>query len=278
MAAPKRKKTGLQWLRNLLCGAFIGAGSILPGVSGGVLAVVFGIYRPFMEILTSPARAIPRYWKIFLPLGIGAAIGFLAFAKGIAAAISFSQTVTVWLFVGLISGTVPSLFREAGREGRSVGSWVSLLVCGLAVWGGLYYVDHVAEITVTPGFLSFALCGLFLGAGVVIPGMSASPLLMALGLYQPLLEGMASLRPLVLLPCLLGIGTAVLLLAKLVTWLYRRYYSMVFHGIIGSVLAATIAIIPTEYGRGEGWMSVLCCIGGFALAFFMSRLDQKLKE
>ena len=50
----------MHWLRNLLCGLLIGAGAILPGVSGGVLAVVFDIYRPFMEVLTHPRSAIPR--------------------------------------------------------------------------------------------------------------------------------------------------------------------------------------------------------------------------
>lgn len=108
----------IRWLRDLLCGVLIGAGAILPGVSGGVLAVVFDIYRPFMEVLTHPRTAIPKYWKWFPPLAIGWAIGFLGFAKGIAVAMEQSMTVTTWLFVGLIVGTLPSLFREAGKEGR----------------------------------------------------------------------------------------------------------------------------------------------------------------
>ena len=57
-------------LRYLLCGALIGAGAILPGVSGGVLAVVFGIYRPFMEVLTHPRRALPKYWRMLIPLSL----------------------------------------------------------------------------------------------------------------------------------------------------------------------------------------------------------------
>ena len=91
-------------LRYLLCGALIGAGAILPGVSGGVLAVVFGIYRPFMEVLTHPRRALPKYWRMLIPLSIGWAAGFLGFAKGIAAALSLSDAVTTWLFIGLIGG------------------------------------------------------------------------------------------------------------------------------------------------------------------------------
>ncbi len=67
----ERKRRRAHWLRDFLCGALIGAGAILPGVSGGVLAVVFGIYRPFMEVLTRPRKAVPKYWKMLIPLGLG---------------------------------------------------------------------------------------------------------------------------------------------------------------------------------------------------------------
>ena len=77
-------------------------------------------------------------------------IGFLGFAKGIAAAIDVSSTVTTWLFIGLIVGTVPALFREAGREGRGAGAWVSLAVCALAIFGSLFYVGRVIHVTVDP--------------------------------------------------------------------------------------------------------------------------------
>ncbi len=70
-------------LRDFLCGVLIGAGAILPGVSGGVLAVVFGIYRPLMEMLTRPRTAVPKYWRFLPALGLGWAVGFLGVAKGL---------------------------------------------------------------------------------------------------------------------------------------------------------------------------------------------------
>ena len=86
MTDPYKQADRARWLRDLLCGALIGAGAILPGVSGGVLAVVFDVYRPMMETLAHPGRGIRKYWHIFLPLGIGWAVGFLGLAKGISAA------------------------------------------------------------------------------------------------------------------------------------------------------------------------------------------------
>lgn len=270
---------GIRWLRDLLCGILIGAGAILPGVSGGVLAVVFDIYRPFMEVLTHPREAIPKYWRWFLPIGLGCAIGFLGFAKGIAAAIDVSSTVTTWLFIGLIVGTVPSLFRETGKEGRSIGSWVSMAVCAGAIFFSLFYVGKVICVTVEPNFWWYNFCGALWGMSLVIPGLTSSSVMMALGLYQPMLEGLARLDFLVLSACLPGMVLTILLLARLVSWFFRKHYSIAFHGIFGIVLASTLVIIPTSYvGAWEIVLSAVCCIGGFLLAYFMARLDRRIQE
>ena len=268
----------MRWLRDLLCGFLIGAGAILPGVSGGVLAVVFDIYRPFMEVLTHPRTAVPKYWKWFPPIALGWCAGFLGFAKGIAAAMNLSDAVTVWLFIGLIVGTVPSLFREAGKEGRCAASWLSMLACAAAVFAGLFYVSRVVHLEVTPNFWWYNFCGVLWGAGIVIPGMTSSSVMMALGLYQPMLEGLAHLDLLVLSVCLPGLVLSVALLARLVSWFFHRYYSVAFHGILGFVIASTLVIIPTEYtGAGEMALSALCCVGGFLLAFFLARLDKRIQ-
>lgn len=278
MAAHRDQNFIIRWLRDLLCGALIGAGAILPGVSGGVLAVVFDIYRPFMEVLTRPRTAIPKYWKWFPPIALGWCVGFLGFAKGIAAAISFSNTVTTWLFLGLIAGTVPSLFREAGKEGRTAASWGSLLLCAGAVFAGLFYVSRVAEVSVEPNFWWYNFCGALWGMSIVIPGMTSSSVMMALGLYQPMLEGLARLDLLVLSASLPGMVLTIALLARLVSWFFRTHYAVAFHGILGFVLASTLVIIPTEYAPGEPLLSVLCCVGGFLLAFLLARLDKKIQK
>ena len=279
MRRKRDRNFGIRWLRDLLCGVLIGAGAILPGVSGGVLAVVFDIYRPFMEVLTHPREAIPKYWRWFLPIGLGCAIGFLGFAKGIAAAIDVSSTVTTWLFIGLIVGTVPSLFRETGKEGRSIGSWVSMAVCAGAIFFSLFYVGKVICVTVEPNFWWYNFCGALWGMSLVIPGLTSSSVMMALGLYQPMLEGLARLDFLVLSACLPGMVLTILLLARLVSWFFRKHYSIAFHGIFGIVLASTLVIIPTSYvGAWEMVLSAVCCIGGFLLAYFMARLDRRIQE
>lgn len=205
--------------------------------------------------------------------------GFLGFAKGIAAAINISDTVTTWLFIGLIVGTVPSLFREAGKEGRSACSWVSLLVCASLMFAGLFYVSRIVCVSVEPSFWWYNFCGVLWGMGIVIPGMTSSSVMMALDLYQPMLEGLADLDLLVLSASLPGMLLTIFLLARLVTWFFRRFYAVAFHGILGIVLASTLVIIPTAYsGVGEAVCSALCCVGGFLLAFFLARLDRRIQE
>ena len=257
----ERQRRRAHWFRDFLC---------------GVLAVVFDIYRPFMEVLTHPRRAVPRYWRMLIPLGLGWAAGFMGIAKGITAAMTCSDAVTYWLFIGLIGGTAPSLFREAGKEGRSAASWGSFLLCAAAVFAGLFYASRVVHVQVEPNFWWYNFCGALWGMGVVIPGMTSSSVMMALGLYQPMLEGLARLDFLVLAAALPGMFLTIALLARLVTWFFRRHYAVAFHGILGFVFASTLVIIPAEYtGPGEMALSALCAAAGFGLAYFLARMEQR---
>ena len=263
-------------LRWLVCGALIGAGGILPGVSGGVLAVIFGIYRPFMEIITSPRRGLVQYRKGLVPLAIGWSVGFLTFARGIALAFSSAETVTTWFFIGLICGTFPSLLREAGKEGHPIYGWISMLVCAAVSLVPLYYIHHISGIQIEPHFGWYNLCGVLLGIGIIVPGLSTSPLLMALGLYHPMLTGLSNLDLSVLLSCAPGLLLTMLLLARFVNWLFRRHYALAFHGITGIVAASAVSIIPLYYtGSKEMILSVAAAVSGGFLALLFSRLENK---
>jgi putative membrane protein len=269
----------LRWLHSFLCGAAIGAGAILPGVSGGVLAVVFGIYRPFMETLTHPKRALPKYWKWIFPLVLGWLAGFLGFAKGVSAMLCFSNTVTVWLFIGLIAGSFPSLLREADKAGRPVSARISGALSFAVMFCGLLYVSRIAAVSVEPNFWWYNFCGVLWGMGIVIPGMTSSSIMMALNLYYPLMEGLAKPDLPVLLSTLPGLLLSIAALARFVSWLFRRYYPQAYHGILGIVAASTLAIVPLEYrGAGEAALSAFFCAAGFSVAFLLGRLDRQSKK
>nr|HXK78422.1 DUF368 domain-containing protein [Oscillospiraceae bacterium] len=125
----KKKRSPLSlWMIRLLQGILIGGGAILPGVSGGVLCVTFGLYRPMMALLSHPERNFLRYYKMFIPVVIGWGIGFLSFAQIIAVVFRASSLLAVCLFIGLIAGTFPQLYRDSNRQGRSTTSWIGFAV------------------------------------------------------------------------------------------------------------------------------------------------------
>ena len=113
----------------LLQGALIGLGAVLPGISGGVLCVIFGIYKPIMELLSNPIRNFKTHVPKLIPVFIGGIIGFLGVANILAYFLNKYPDPSVCLFIGLIGGMLPSLFREAGEQGRTKGSWISIVVC-----------------------------------------------------------------------------------------------------------------------------------------------------
>lgn len=272
-----RNTSWIRILRNVLCGLLIGGGAILPGVSGGVLAVVFGIYQPCMEILISPVKSLPKYWKMLIPLGIGAAAGFVLFAKGLSVLFAWSDAVAVWLFIGLILGTIPQLFREAGKTGRRKGSRILFMACFLLMLVGLLCVSRGVALQVTPGVGWYFLSGVLFGLGMIVPGMTSSAVLMALGLYEPILNALTALDFSVLIPIVPGVVLSVLLLARLVNWLIGHYHAQSLHGILGIVVASTLAIVPLSYqNTAEIVLSALCAIGGYCIARLMDLLDHRI--
>lgn len=267
------------WIFGLLCGILIGGGAILPGISGGVLCVVFGLYQPLMEILSHPKRGLPKYWILFLPVAVGWPVGFFVLAKVLTLLFGASEAVSNWLFIGLIVGTFPALYREAGREGRTRPARAVMVLSFLLMFGGLFYVSRVVGFQVRPGWGWYLFCGVLFGMSVVIPGMTSASILMALGLYQPLMESTAAFDASVLLGILPGMLGTVLLLARLVNYCFRTHYALAYHAVLGVVLASTLVLVPTEYsGIGEVLLSVLCCAAGFAVAFYMERIGMVEKK
>ena len=150
--AENKKRSGVgEIIMRLIHGSIIGLGAVLPGISGGVLCVVFGVYKPIMELLSHPFTAIKKYAKLLIPIVIGIGIGFLAISKLLGFLLNKYPDPSVCLFVGLIAGILPSLFREAGEKGRSKGSFISLGICFVVVLALLLGLNAI-HVTIVPNF------------------------------------------------------------------------------------------------------------------------------
>ncbi len=263
-------------LLRVVQGVIIGAGAILPGISGGVLAVVFGIYRPMMEVLTHPKSALARYLPMLLPVGLGWLVGFLGGGGVILALFHQSETVATCLFIGLILGTLPDLWREAGAQGRGRGSYLSLLVSFALLFAVLLGVQLGSFSDMPANFGGFLFCGALWGMSFIIPGMTSSSILMAVGLLTPMVDGITHLDPAVLIPWGLGMAGVVALFARIVSRLFDRHYSLAYHAVLGIVLASTLIIVPLHYASGAelAW-SIGCAVLGAALAYLGGRIQPK---
>ena len=272
------KATPLQFLFRIIQGALIGLGAVLPGISGGVLGVIFGIYKPIMELLSNPFKNFKTHVPKLIPVFIGGVIGFLGVANILAFFLNKYPDPSVCLFIGLISGMLPSLFREAGEQGRTKGSWISLVVCMVFIFALLIGLK-MTSIEVAPNFLWYLFCGFCLALSVIAPGMSFSTLLMPLGLYTPFVDGIGHFDMSVLIPGGVGALVTVILFAKAINALFYNYYSIAFHGILGIVIAATVMIIPMEsfLSAGSAIVNIICIVVGVICALALDKFNSRVK-
>lgn len=267
----------LEWILLVIKGMVVGAGAILPGISGGVLCVVFGIYQPMMALLAHPIKSFKIYYKLFIPFLFGWVLGFLALAKLVEMLFAASSTIAISLFVGLIAGTLPSLFKEAGKNGSSKGSWIGFSIGLFVMFTVLTMLSKGTATDISPNIWWFAFCGIVWGFSLIIPGLSSSSILIFMGLYQPMTSGIASLDMLVILPLITGLAITVFLFARLVNFLFEKHHSIMHHTIIGIVIASTLLIIPVEYTSNVNLaISIACFFAGFIVSILMDKLENKI--
>lgn len=258
-------------------GALIGLGAVLPGISGGVLSVVFGFYKIIMEFLADPFHNMRTHIPKLIPLVIGGTIGFLGVANLLSMLLEKYPDPSVCVFVGLITGMLPSLFREAGKEGRSKASFFSMIIAMTAVYVLLVSL-RLLSVQIEPDAEWYIFCGFCLALSVIAPGMSFSTLLMPLGLYEPFVAGIGHLDMSVCIPGGIGALATMILLSRTVNSLFDQYYSAAFHAIIGIVIAATIVIVP--YGSfltsmTDAAVNGICILAGIEAALMLDHFNHK---
>ena len=267
----------LRFLLKVLQGALIGLGALLPGISGGVLSVVFGVYRPIMELLADPVHKWRTHLPGLFPYMIGSAAGFLGVANLLAYVLEAYPEQSVCVFAGLIGGMLPSLWREAGEQGRNRGNVVVSGVTFTAMLLLLYALQN-ARTAVEPGTWGYLFCGFAFALSVIAPGMSFSTLLMPLGLYTPFVDGIGHIRPEVLLPGMIGCGVTFVCLAKLVNRLFERHYAGMFHGIFGIISAATVMTVPwgSFTAPEAASRNLFCMAAGIVAALLLELMNEKM--
>jgi len=242
----------LSWLARVIKGIVIALGFILPGISGGVLAAILGIYERMIGFLAHPFKDFKENVLYFIPVAIGMLLGIGLFSYPIEYLLENYQVFVLWSFAGAIIGTVPSLLKKSTRESDRdkidlAWFWTTFIISGL----GLYALNFVVG-TLSASFLNFVLAGALLALGVLVPGLSPSNLLLILGLYAPMLTGFKTFDLLgTFFPIGIGAGATLIIFSKLMDYALNNYHSRVYHFIIGIVLSSTLLILIPNAGNAE---------------------------
>ena len=279
----------MSWIIRLIKGVVIALGFILPGVSGGVLAAILGIYERMLSFLAHIRRNFKADFLYFLPVGIGGILGIGLLSRPLEFLLAHYQVIVLWGFAGAIVGSLPALWQEAeSRSKRDKVDWTWLIgtfVISLII---LYTLPYIFG-TLPANFATFILAGALIALGVLVPGLSPSNLLLILGLYSPMLTGFKNFDLVnVFLPIAIGGILAMLLFAKTMEHLLEHHHSRVFHFILGIVAASTVLILVPNHQSaesisyaGSGVLTfVLAAIFtalGLWLGLWMSRLEERYK-
>ena len=279
----------MSWLIRLIKGVIIALGFILPGVSGGVLAAILGIYERMLSFLAHIRRNFKADFFYFLPVGIGGILGIGLLSRPLEFLLAHYQVIVLWGFAGAIVGSLPALWQEAESQSqRDKIDWSWLIGTFVASLVILYRMPYIFG-TLPANFVTFILAGALIALGVLIPGLSPSNLLLILGLYSPMLIGFKNFDLLnVFLPIAIGGILAVLLFAKSMEYLLEHHHSRVFHFILGIVSASTILILVPNNQSAESIsydesnlltlvLAVIFTVLGLWLGLWMSKLEERYK-
>ena len=276
----KRENTTKDWGLRFFKGMFIGSGFILPGVSGGALAAVFGMYERLISFLAHITRNFKENVLFFLPVGLGGVTGVFLLSFLVSFLLGAYETTILWFFVGCIAGTVPALWKESGKKGRNNTDLIIMVVTFILGYLFLLYGARLFDGQVEQNVYTWMMAGGLIGLGMIVPGLSPSNFLVYMGLYKAMADGFKEVSLEVIVPIAIGGIVCVLGLSKVMDFIFSKAYSKLFHFILGIVFASTIMIIPTNYS-GLGILGILAClvlfIAGAALGWWMSRLEEQYK-
>lgn len=299
----------MNMLVTLFIGCFIGMANIIPGVSGGTIAVIFNIYDKFVNAISLNLKKLKQNWKFIVPLLIGMALGVVLFSKIIQFLYDKFPIQTDYAFTGLIVGSIPMLYkymtemkRPDGTERNKIKVTVLSVIgviMGIALiilfdslqakYGAKDNLDFTLPPFSVPLAVKIFLAGIVGAIAMIIPGISGSLLMLIMGVYPIVVSAIpAFLNPstfmhalILLLPNGVGVLTGLLLGAKLISFLLKKCQTITYAVILGLLIGSAFILCP--YGEGftsviRAVSSIICFIAGIAMAYFSSKFTGEDKS
>lgn len=286
-------------IKNVVCGILVGIANIIPGVSGGTIIVILGLFDKLMDAISNVFKLkisfkerLENLWFIMQVL-IGAAIGLVAFAKILNYLFVHFELQTIALFAGLILLSLPMLKKEE-MDGKKIN--ILFFILGVLTIGIINYLspgeegnivtyEELISKSLTPAFIgSLILMGVIGGATMIFPGVSGSMVLLVLGWYHMFKGYVAAVTTFdmkILIPLAfiaIGVGLGIIFSAKLTSFLLKKYKTNTMSFILGLIIMSAIVIFPLKkelYTFGNIITSVITFILGGVLIVLLEKFKEK---
>lgn len=240
-------------------GFFIGIANIIPGVSGGTLAITLGIYEKLIETISHFFKNLKENIKFIIPIAIGAVLSLLLLSRVISFCLDKYTLATILFFIGLILGGIPLLSKKIKGQYKSISNIIIFIITFsfvilLSILKGENVVSF--ENMNFMGYVWIFLVGIVAAATMIIPGVSGSFVLMILGYYKPIVNTISALTKfeniwqniMILVPFGVGILLGIIVISKLLEFLFKKFEVKTYFGVMGFVCASIITIFMGAEG------------------------------
>lgn len=238
---------------NLIKGGAIGIAMIIPGVSGGTLAVLMDVYDDLVNAVGNLFKDFKKNFLFLLPVLLGAVLAVAAAYFPIKYALAYAPFPTVMLFAGLMVGSIPDLIKKSNTNGFKKLDTIGM-VLSFVVVVGICFIPSIGSVDLSSGmpvygYFLLILIGMVASCALVVPGISGSMLLLIFGYYNSLFAAVSGLKTefghylLVLALFAVGVIVGFFTIAKLMQFLLKRFKRATFWAIVGFVLGSIPAVI-----------------------------------
>ena len=283
-----------EFFKNLGLGAAIGVAVIIPGVSGGTIAVLFGIYDRLIGAISDLRKDFKNSFLFLLPIVLGIAVGVAALFFPLNYAIEHAPMPTILLFAGLMVGSLPKLFKDTAKNGFKPLNALSVLL-PLAFVIGICFIPQLGQADLTAsmpvwGYFVLIAIGALASCALVVPGVSGSLILLILGYYKPILDTVSALFTsfghsiLVLALFAVGLVVGFFSIAKLMKFLLKRFPRGTGWAIMGFVVGSIPALFFTEEFMSAGVdgiqiaVGALLCLAGVISSYALTAYAESRKR
>lgn len=263
----------MEILKNFLKGIVISISQLVPGVSGGTIAMIFGIYDKLLHAVNNIINDFKNQYKLLLEVGLGAVIGMFAFSNIVKVLFDNFPIQVGYLFIGVILGGAPLMYRKATVKGFKKSSLIYILAGFLIVYMmGTPNNDASAVIqTLKPlNFLYLFLGGVVIAIALILPGISGSFMLYILGLYNTVITAVTQLNIPVLIPIALGGIVGALATSRILEMILIKFPEQTYILIFGFILGSVFSVFPGIDGM-KSVVGVVLGIIGFIFTYYISR-------